>query len=41
MIFGQSIEYNMINIFVEKTYTKCGAETIPRYSSKKLKSLNQ
>ena len=29
MKFGQLIEYNMWNIFVEKSYTKCGGETIP------------
>ena len=29
MKFGQ-IEYNMRNIFLEKSYTKCGGETIPR-----------
>ena len=28
--FGQSIEYNIKNIFLEKSYTKCGGETIPR-----------
>ena len=28
--FGQLIEYNMRNI-VEKSYTKCAIETIPRY----------
>ena len=28
MKFGQLIEYNMRNIFVEKSYTKCGGETI-------------
>ena len=33
--FGQLIEYNMGNIFVEKLYTKCGGETIPRPFSKK------
>ena len=27
--FGQLIEYNMRNIFVEKSYTKCARETIP------------
>ena len=27
--FGQSLEYNMINIFLETSYTKCGGETIP------------
>ena len=35
--FGQLLEYNMRNIFVEKSYTKCGEETIPRSFSKKLK----
>ena len=25
--FGQLIDYNMRNIFVEKSYTKCGGET--------------
>ena len=30
MNFGQLIEYNMRNIFVEKSYTKYGEETIPR-----------
>ena len=34
MKFGQLIEYNMRNIFVEKSYTKCAAETIPRPLSK-------
>ena len=29
MKFGQLIEDNMINIFLEKSYTKCGGETIP------------
>ena len=28
--FGQLIEYNMRNIFLEKSYTKCGGETVPR-----------
>ena len=32
--FGQLIDYNMINIFLEKSYTKCGRETIPRPFSK-------
>ena len=35
MKFGQLIEYNMGNIFVEKSYTKCVRETIPRPLSKK------
>ena len=36
--FGQLIEYKVKNIFVEKSYTKCAAETIPRTLSKKSKS---
>ena len=32
--FGQLIEHNLKNIFVEKSYTKCAAETIPRPLSK-------
>ena len=27
MKFGQLIEYNMRNIFLQKSYTKCGGET--------------
>ena len=27
MKFGQLIEYNMRNIYVEKSYTKCAGET--------------
>ena len=30
MTFGQLIEYYMKNIFVEKSFTKCAGETIPR-----------
>ena len=37
MKFGQLIEYNMRNIFLEKSYTKCGGETITRLFSKKSK----
>ena len=37
MKFGKLIEYNMRNISVEKSYTKCGGETIPRALSKKSK----
>ena len=37
MKFGQLVEYNMRNIFVEKSYTKCVVETIPHPLSKKLK----
>ena len=33
----QLIEYNMRNIFVEKSYIEYGGETIPRLFSKKLK----
>ena len=35
MKFGQLIEYNMRKIFLEKSYTKCGGETIRRPFSKK------
>ena len=37
MKFGQLTEQNMSNIFLEKPYTKCGEETIPRSFSKKSK----
>ena len=37
MKFSQLIEYNMRNISVENSFTKCGGETIPRPFSKKLK----
>ena len=37
MKLGQLIEYNMSNIFLKTSYTKCGRETIPRLFSKKLK----
>ena len=42
--YGKLIEYNMRNNFFEKSYTKCGGETILRPFSKKSKlsiSLNQ
>ena len=29
MQFGQLIEYDMRNVFVKKSYTKCAGETIP------------
>ena len=35
MKFVQLIEYNMRKIFIKKSYTKCGEETIPRPFSKK------
>ena len=37
MKFGQLMEYNMRNVFIEKLYTKCGGETTPRPFSGKLK----
>ena len=37
MKFAQLVEYKMRNIFVEKLYTKCAGETIPRPLSKKSK----
>ena len=37
MKFGQLIEYNMRNIFVEKPFAKCAGETIPRPLSEKSK----
>ena len=37
MKFCQLIECNMRNIFLEKSYTKCGGETSPRPFSEKLK----
>ena len=30
MKFGQLFEYKVRNIFLEKSYTKCGGETRPR-----------
>ena len=35
MKLGQLIEYNMRNIFLEKSYTKCGGETSPKPFPKK------
>ena len=37
MKFGQLIECDMRNIFLERSYTKCGGETSPRHFSEKLK----
>ena len=34
---GHLIEYKRKNFFLEKSYTKCGRETIPKSFSKKLK----
>ena len=38
MKVGQLIDYDMKNIFLENSYTKCGRETIPRLFSEKLKA---
>ena len=35
MKFVQLIEYNVWNIFLEKSYTKCGGEASPRHFYKK------
>ena len=35
MKFGQLIEYNIREIFLERSYPKCGGETILRPFSKK------
>ena len=37
MKFGQLIGYNLRNIFLERSYTKCGGETSPRPFSEKSK----
>ena len=37
MKFGQLIEYNLRNIFLGKSYRKCGGETISRAFTKKSK----
>ena len=34
MKYGQLTECNMKNIFLKKSYTKCGGETIPKPFSK-------
>ena len=34
MKLGHLIEYNVRNIFLEKSYAKCGGEAIPRFFSK-------
>ena len=33
MKFGQLTEYNTRKNFLEKSYTKCGRETIPKHFS--------
>ena len=37
MKFVQYIEYNIRNIFLEKSYTKCGLDTIQKPFYKKIK----
>ena len=37
MALGQLIEYNIRNIFLERSYTKYSEETMPKPFSKKLK----
>ena len=37
MTFGQLKEYNLRNIFLERSYTKCGGETVSRPFFKKSK----
>ena len=37
MKFGQLIKYNMRNVFLKKSYVKCGSDTSPRPFSEKLK----
>ena len=37
MKFGQLIEYNIRNIFLEKSYTESSGETVSRAFSKKSK----
>ena len=37
MKFGWLIQYNMRNIFLEKSYKKIGGEALPRTFSKKSK----
>ena len=37
MEFGQLVECNIRNTFLEKSYTKCGGETSPRSFSEKSK----
>ena len=43
MKYGQLILYKMSNIFLVKSYTKCGEEASPSpiYNNSKLKSLDQ
>ena len=38
--FGELIDYDMRNIFLEKSFRKCGGETSPRSFSEKLNLKN-
>ena len=38
MKFGQLIEYNVRAIFLEKSFSKCEGDTIPRPFLKKIKT---
>ena len=40
MKFGQLVECNMTNIFLEKSYTKCDRETSPTSFSEKKKKID-
>ena len=37
MILSQLVKYNIRNVFLEKSYTKCGGKRFPRPFSKKSK----
>ena len=37
MKFGQLIEYNTRNVFIKKSYIKCGEEASPRHFYEKSK----
>ena len=41
MKLGQLIEYNMRNIFVEKSYAKYAEETIPRHLYNKIEHISR
>ena len=34
MEYGQLVEYNIRNIYLNRSYTKCGGNTIPKVFSK-------
>ena len=41
MKYDQLVEYNMINIFLEKPCAKCGGETSPRPSPKIIQTISK